>query len=416
MMTIVKRYRNLLLPLITIMALTSCGKEIVFDGEILSRSKVTPGMTNYLVKVFHVEKGQLTTDTIELSRPETAVPYKAGIYTFYLRKDPQSNINTPEVLTVDAGESTPAKLAIDSLSIVSTEFRGLKEALNNPERVYKLDLYLTQLDPDLSNLTKFKNVRTMDLRGTAVTPLPDAFDQFEHLERLSIALDDLTVIPPSVLKLPNLRELSIYGPDITELPSGWGNLRDLTRLTITNTGITALPADIAELPKLTALLLIRNKISTLPEVFPEFPLLEQLNVSDNAITQLPLFRNCPKLKWVTANKNAITNVPAHIFENQSLRRLNVANNQIRHLEFPARCPQPHYALNLRNNPIQTIPETICNLQWLSNLDLSDLPQEVKLPDCLMRMQIKSIRTNENTNPKMVKKFQEEGYQVSVSSS
>ena len=373
-------------------------------------------MTDLLVKVFQVQKGKLNADTIELSMPTPdSEEYRNGIYQFSLRKDPKINPNTPQVSTVEQGMRIMAPLAIDSLHVIPSDFKNLAEALVSPENVYELNLYFTELDKDLSGISQFTNVRRMELRGTAQTELPDVFDRFTHLEYLSIAIDNLAQLPPSILELSNLRELTVFGPGMKSLPSGWNNLSSLERLTITNTQITGFPTELNGLPKLKALILLRNKINSVPENFPAFPSLEQLNLSENAITKLPDFSKCNNLKWVTANKNSITEVPAHIFENQNLRRLNVAHNQITELAFPPRCPQPHYALNLRNNPLKSIPETICNLQWLSNLDISDLPQDVQLPDCLLRMQIKSVRANGNTHPDLVKRFQEEGYRVSVSS-
>ena len=399
-----------------VLMLASCGTEVVFDGEILGKSKKTTGITDFLVKVYQVEKGSLKSDTIELSLPDSeSAQYKNGIYQFSLRKDPKRNPNTPEVALVQQGIRVAAPLAVDSLSAIPRDFKNLAEALVNPERVYELNLYFTELDKDLSGLAQFVNVRRMELRGTAQTELPDVFDRFAHLEKLSIAIDNLAELPPSILQLKRLRELTVFGPSLERLPSGWSNLAAMERLTISNSKITSFPSELSGLPNLQALILIRNKINSIPETFPAFPVLEQLNLSENALTTLPVFQQCPKLKWVTANKNAIVEVPAHIFENQSLRRLNVAHNQITTLNFPPRCPQPHYALNLRNNPLESIPETICNLQWLSNLDISDLPQEVRLPECLLNMQIKSVRANGNTHPDLVKRFEEEGYRVSVSS-
>ena len=415
-MQLYQRFLHYLLYIILGLSLAGCGNRVVFDGEILTKSKKTAGMTDFLVKVYQIQKGNLQADTIELSLPnDVSEKYKNGIYQFALRKDPKRNPNTPEVSLVDNGIRVMAPLAVDSLVVIPSDFKNLAEAQVDPENVYELNLYFTELDTDLSGLAQFVNVRRMELRGTAQTELPDVFDQFVHLEQLSIAIDNLADLPPSILQLEQLRELTLFGPSIASLPDGWNNLTNLERLTITNTNLTAFPTELSGLPGLKALILLRNKINSVPEIFPEFPVLEQLNLSENAITQLPVFSKCPNLKWVTANKNVIAEIPAHIFENQSLRRLNVAHNQISKLAFPPRCPQPHYALNLRNNPLESIPETICNLQWLSNLDISDLPQEVKLPECLLKMQIKSVRANGNTHPDLVKRFEEEGYRVSVSS-
>lgn len=392
------------------------GKKVLIEGEVVRIAKIGPDRTNFSIKVFQVKKGQLEPQNIEVSIPnDQAAKYEYGIYAIHLHKIETIDAENPEVLAIDGENRTGIPLGIDSLSKIVETYDDLTTALKTPKSVYQLQLYLSDNNSDLSQLSQFVNLRKLELRGTSGQTLPDEFDKLSNLEYLDLSLDNLEVLPNTITSLIKLEELNIYGSKISALPKGLDNLKNLSRLTISNTKIKAFPEEIENLPKLQSLLMIRNQLESLPTVFPAYPELEQLNVSENAITALSDFRNCPKLKWITANKNKITGIPANLFLHPELRRINLASNQISELEFPlGNVPQSYYALNLRDNPIREFPATICNLRWLSNLDISDLPQEIKVPECMLGMQIKIVRANSNTNPALVKLFQDKGYRVNVS--
>jgi len=143
----------------------------------------------------------------------------------------------------------------------ATMFSSIKEALENPQKVYRLDL-------SKKKLTKF----------------PTEILQFSNLNELILDKNKIDSIPSSIASLSNLQRLSIYRNKlvnidfITVLPN-------LVEIDLTANYIEAIPSDIANLFKLKVLILQLNTITEFPISMREIKILEKFNLLDNDLNR-----------------------------------------------------------------------------------------------------------------------------------
>eukprot|EP01129_Flabellula_baltica_P017292 TRINITY_DN9540_c0_g1_i1.p1 TRINITY_DN9540_c0_g1~~TRINITY_DN9540_c0_g1_i1.p1 ORF type:complete len:627 (-),score=117.35 TRINITY_DN9540_c0_g1_i1:6-1886(-) len=180
-------------------------------------------------------------------------------------------------------------------------------------------------------------------------------------------------------KFPNLERLNLYNNDITDFER-FGSHNNLLWLDVSNNDVTKLNFPFQ--PKLEWLNVSKNDITTLGELTSKAPNLMYLNCSDNDIEMLHVqysSKQPSKLRWIDASNNDIMDL---IFDNcQTLTHIDLSSNSLEECGNLWECTSLEY-INLANNRIIDIDETIFNLINLPNLTLLDLsrnplPEEAK---------------------------------------
>ena len=130
-----------------------------------------------------------------------------------------------------------------SEEVLKTEpvYTSLDEALQNPEKVYRLKL-------------KFKG-----------DSLPESIFQLTNLQELTVARCKMCVLNSRIGELSQLEYLNVMGNRLVRLPESIGNLVHLKTLVISRNLIEYLPNTIAELHELTYIDAWENPLYTLPE-------------------------------------------------------------------------------------------------------------------------------------------------------
>ena len=114
-------------------------------------------------------------------------------------------------------------------------YTSLEEALQNPEKVYRLKL-------------KIK-----------ADSLPEEMFQLHNLQEFTAARCKLNVLNQSIGKLTNLEYLNVMGNHLIRLPETLGNLVNLKTLVICRNLIESLPESIGNLKKLVGKLFARHQ-------------------------------------------------------------------------------------------------------------------------------------------------------------
>ena len=134
--------------------------------------------------------------------------------------------------------------------------------------------------------------------------------------------------------------------------------------------------------QITMLDLSSTDLENLPKAMGDFNNLKELKLSANKLDTLPKrFKNLTRLERIDLSNNRFTHIPPSINHLTSLKQLNFSSNQIRNIPKwinGTDKPQEVYfsdqidsleILNLNNNLLNRIPESIGNLSSLKKLDL-----------------------------------------------
>lgn len=165
------------------------------------------------------------------------------------------------------------------------EFTSVKEALKNPEKVFRLDL--SNQEVNLSN---------------------EEWSTFVNLESLKLKNDHLKEIPLGITNLKSLKSIDLSGNDFKTLPTEFSNLLNLEELLLNDEKNIDLPKSLsvlAKLPKLKSLHLENDNLSSLPAELLLFEKLELLNLRKNFFKEIPNLEGLNHLQYLDLKNNNI---------------------------------------------------------------------------------------------------------------
>ncbi|GIY48250.1 leucine-rich repeat-containing protein 40 [Caerostris extrusa] len=197
---------------------------------------------------------------------------------------------------------------------------------------------LRSIPPNISNYKR--------LHDNCLSDLPSSVEELTCLTKLNISRNQFQILPECSIFL---EELDLSDNNLKKLPPCIGFLSRVTSLNLSNNEVRVLPVEIGDLMALKHLDLSKNKLNSLPSLMEMLHHLEQLYIQHNNIKELPTLTNCKSLKEIHAGFNRI---------------------EILSTEFLETIPNVTL-LDVRDNKITEIPDTICSLQSLERLDISN---------------------------------------------
>lgn len=190
-------------------------------------------------------------------------------------------------------------------------FTSLEEALNTPDKVYKLDLYYQKLTELPESIGELKNVTSLRLGGNKFTTLPSSIGQLTHLKSLNLERNELTSLPESIGQLSNLSTLILEDNQLTTLPASIGNLSNLKKLNLRDNQFVDLPEAVGNLANLTFLDIAKNRLTTLPESIGGLKQLDFMNACSNALDILPdAMGQLENVSEIYLSDNRLKEIPA----------------------------------------------------------------------------------------------------------
>lgn len=169
--------------------------------------------------------------------------FKKTLLTFILLK-----LN---VLTIHAQN---ANKIVDSLGLDTLKtYTELDEALQNPQKVYKLVLKKSKLKRLPPELFKLVNLKYLDVSKNKLLEVPKEIASLKNLEYLDLSKNKLTTLPPEIGELKNLHILMIGETELYGLPPALGRLNKLEYLDAWNSYVNVFPDELTGLKNLKTL-------------------------------------------------------------------------------------------------------------------------------------------------------------------
>lgn len=151
----------------------------------------------------------------------------------------------------------------DSLEL--KEFTDIKEALSNPDKVFKLNLSNQQLkQEDYSKLANFKNLQELNLSNDHLSEIPKSIFELRNIRVLNLSGNDFKVIPKQIANLKNLEELFLESEPNLNIDRSLVQLKqlpNLKKLHLENNSLKSAPKHLNDLPQLQEIFLQKNPIN-----------------------------------------------------------------------------------------------------------------------------------------------------------
>ncbi|RZF41147.1 hypothetical protein LSTR_LSTR010799 [Laodelphax striatellus] len=161
-----------------------------------------------------------------------------------------------------------------------SKFMNLKKLDISNNRIHQLPDAITRLplrtliaknnilDEDFLSVKTLEvltnTLENLNLSGNNLSFIPEQILQFTRLKYLYLGENRLQEIPQNINRLNRLEILNVGGNQLTSVPSTVGQLGELRALILSNNQLDSLPASVANLKRLTILQLHKNKLRTLP--------------------------------------------------------------------------------------------------------------------------------------------------------
>ncbi|KAG5308882.1 SCRIB protein, partial [Pseudoatta argentina] len=197
--------------------------------------------------------------------------------------------------------------------------------------------------------------------------------QVEYVDKRHCSLP---CVPDDILRYSrSLEELLLDANHIRDLPKNFFRLQRLRKLGLSDNEIHRLPPDIQNFENLVELDVSRNDIPDIPENIKNLQALQVADFSSNPIPSLEA------LQSLELRENLLKSLPESLSQLLKLERLDLGDNEIE--ELPAHIGQlpALQELWLDHNQLQHLPPEIGELKTLACLDVSenrleDLPDEI----------------------------------------
>ncbi len=183
------------------------------------------------------------------------------------------------------GITITAQIESDSLQTFK-EYNSIEEALENPEKVYRLNLSNQDITIPNETWLKFKNLEYLSLKNDHLKEIPKAIGLLENLKILDLSGNDFNVLPKTFSRLQNLQELFLNDETNFSLDQNINILKPLANLRILhleNDALVTLPKNFRQLNQLELLYLNNNNLGEIPFEIYGLKKLKYLDIHNNKL-------------------------------------------------------------------------------------------------------------------------------------
>lgn len=134
-------------------------------------------------------------------------------------------------------------------------FLGIEHYTSGTKNTYRNWALLNQeqVDESFAVLTKYTNIKTIDLSQNRFAVLPSAVLGWTKLTKLDLSRNALSFLGEALRNYPNLEELNLSHNQFSTIPSGISSLNKLKKLVLNDNQLTQIPAEIGALSSLEEL-------------------------------------------------------------------------------------------------------------------------------------------------------------------
>ena len=127
-------------------------------------------------------------------------------------------------------------------------YKSIDEALQNPDRVYRLKLVnKRRMDSLPEKIFQLKNLRELTVKGCKLLVLNQRISEFQKLIYLNVGSNRLVRLPESIGDMKELKGLVISRNKIYELPESIGKMTNLEIIDAWDNPLYVLPNSITNL-------------------------------------------------------------------------------------------------------------------------------------------------------------------------
>ncbi|WP_298782124.1 leucine-rich repeat domain-containing protein [uncultured Polaribacter sp.] len=227
---------------------------------------------------------------------------------------------------------------IEKLTITGS-FNTIPETIGKMKNLKSLSLFavpLTKLPKSLSQLTELSKLEIL------VGATKFDFEQMVNILKENKKLTDLKLsaskakISNSIAKLTSLKKLNLEGNGLIKIPKELFELLKLTELNLGINNLKEIPKGIGKLKKLKVLKINSNWTNKFDptNLMDELHLLESLQVlhlwSCQSVRHIPeLIFNCNNLKEIDLDNNLLQDLPDSIYKMKWLKKLRLTTNNLK---------------------------------------------------------------------------------------
>lgn len=311
--------------------------------------------------------------------------------SFHFTPDTE-NINLIDLNLTKLPFNPPLDSKVKYLYLNGNKFSSLPE---NLKEVIFVDLSTNQIGPSIPNgiakaLTSYLKLKTLYLAENQLENFNSIFENFS-LESFDLVQNRFIEMPDDFFtRFPILKTLYLDYNFLKIVPEEKSD--SIITLSLYLNSIETINTSITHFPQLASLDLSKNQIKELPNNFSKsFPNLHDLNLSYNFISNIPELPEdqgndnndnfvFPKtLKELNLSNNLIEKVPNSITCLSNLTHLNISNNKI--VQIP-QMQESIQKLIVANNKINYIEKQTLNSMRdfnFSKNELTEFPTEIKMP-------------------------------------
>ena len=251
---------------------------------------------------------------------------------------------------------------------------------------------LSEISTEIKNLPA---LNVLDAHDNQITKLPGELEELKELTKLHLSHNKISEFPSTFCNMASLKCLLLSGNLVEKLPDDFGYLVNIEELDLCQNKLTTLPESFGNLRTLKKLNLSKNQISSLPVSFEFLTSLRDLDLSSNKLVELPSgFGKLTSLEIVECRYNIIASINKFT-ENANIKQLFLGYNRLRDLPDDIFAEFPHLvSLDLRDNSLSKIPESLLSLSLLDRIDLTN-NNISGLPYALGSMNLKALTLDGN---------------------
>ena len=215
----------------------------------------------------------------------------------------------------------------------------------------------------IDELSKFKNLEYLSLRGDRLRSLPPQLFELERLKVLDLSDNDLDLLPEEFTNLRSLEELYLDQAlklDFDQALAVLGGLPNLKVLSMKNDSLLVIPESIADLNRLETLDLGGNKFTELPSGLLKLRNLKELYLDRESgldfRSAFILLGKLPSLRILHLESNGLKVLPETINDIHSLEVLYLNGNQLSMVDLKRNRLQQLMLVDLEHNhvPAETL--------------------------------------------------------------
>ena len=216
-----------------------------------------------------------------------------------------------------------------------------------------------------------------------VDQLPQRLNQLKKLQSLELFALPMKTLPSVLAELPNLKILSVNTGGVSlDFDQVIDVLKDCEKLSALKlvTPKLMLNQRIAELSQLKKLDLSGNGLENIPNALYQLQHLNELDLGMNQLRNIPKgIGQLSKLKVLKLNSNwlykvQLNNLMDELHQLQHLKTLHLWSCQsLKHLPENISACTALQALDVDNNLLKDVPESLYHMHWLKKLRLSTNP-------------------------------------------